>query len=262
VADAKHYVHDPRVLSIDVTPNPVVVKKNGSVQVTATVRTKDISSLQIWLGGPKGNHHGDGHWLAKRDVGTANYDKARYDAESRSWTITWGDRTGSWNVHVEAIGVNGKRISADRSFLVKHQVYVPRPQGSKATRIAGFDATPEPVRKGRTLALKGKLEVAQCYGGWYYKVDGIVSVFGRSNHCYDSHAYWHDWHWLGKQDLGVYFLPKGSHHWKYVGKVESHSDGSFYTRVRAFQSGTWSVKFNGTRHLKGSQASDYVQVVR
>ncbi|ETK38100.1 hypothetical protein MPTA5024_00530 [Microbispora sp. ATCC PTA-5024] len=263
--DAKHgYLPDPKILSIDVSPSTVVVNRHGSVEVTATVRTKDVKSLSIDVWEPKEYHHGggdgDGHWFSKSDG--PGYDKAKYDVTSKSWTFTWSHKTGLWKVHVEAVGVNGAQLSAERGFFVKHQEWAPRPKGPKATRIVGFDATPEPVRKGHKLALQGKLQVAQCYGDWYYEWDSYVSVHGGDDYCQDSRDYWHDWHWLGQQDIDVYFLPSGSHKWKYVGTTESDPDGSFYTKVRALKSGTWGVRFDGTSRLKGSEAYDYVKVVR
>lgn len=268
--DEPAYAPDPKILSIDVSPNPVVVKKHGSVEVTATVRTKDLASLSIEVWEPQGGDHGDGHgdghhWLAAK-TGDEPYTGPKFDTKSQSWSFDWSHKTGLWKVHVEGVGPKGEKVSADRGFVVKHEEWAPKPQpkphGPKATRIAGFDATPEPVRKGHKLTLKGSLQVAQCYGDWYYKWDGYVSVHGRDGYCDEDRNVWHDWHWLGSQDVDVYFLPKGSHSWKRVGTIETNDDGSFAAKVRAFRSGTWGVKFDGTRRLKGSEATDYVKVVR
>lgn len=265
--DGHRYVADPRILWIDVTPDPVVIKRHGSVKVTAKVRAKDAKITSIELRGPGGAGHGHGAWHGGHPhlgtYGKAHYGKPLYDSASRSWTFSLGHRAGQWQVRVEAVGVNGKRISAGRAFSVKHDRWRPRPpKGPRATRIVGFDATPEPVRKGGKLTLKGKLQVARCYGGWFYRsLDSRVGVIGGGK-CHADRNHWYDWSRLGHQDIGVYFKAKGSPKWKYVGTLETKRDGSFSTKVRAFQSGTWAVKFAGNGHLKGSGASDYVKVVR
>lgn len=267
-SDRHKYVADPRILSIDVSPDPVVIKRHGSVKVTATVRAKDAKITSIEVRGPGGGRHGHGAWYGGHPhlgtYGTVHHGKAQYDSASRSWTFSWGHKAGQWQVRVEAIGVNGKKISASRGFSVRHDRSRLRPpKGPRATRIVGFDATPEPVRKGGKLTLKGKLQVARCYGDWFYRSwDSRVSVLGGGSKCYANRGYWHDWYWLGYQDIGVYFQAKGSHKWKYVGTIETKRDGSFSTKVRALKSGTWAVKFGGNSRLKGSGASDYVKVVR
>lgn len=261
----RHYVPDPRILSVHVSPNPVVVRRKGSVQVTATVRTKDVKSLSIEVWEPSGRRHRGEHRFGGQngELGR-NGGKARYDTASRSWTFTWAHRPGQWKVHVEAVGVDGRRLTADRGFQVKQDKWWPRPpKGSKATRIAGFDATPEPVRQGRKLTLKGKLQVARCYGGWFYRDwNSHVSVHHGSGSCHDGRSYWHGWSVLGHQDIDVYFRPSGSRTWKRVGTLKSDRHGSFYGKVRATRSGTWAVKFDGARGLKGSEARDHVKVVR
>ncbi|MBP2703610.1 hypothetical protein JOL79_07330 [Microbispora sp. RL4-1S] len=256
------YHPDPKILGVYVSPNPVVVRWHGSSEVTASVRTKDARVVSIELWGPRGGgHFGGGHWEARKGW-PGDHDGPRFDSASRSWRIDWNDRTGYWKVHVEAVGADGKRLSADQGFVVKHQPVPPRPRGPKATRIAGFDATPEPVRKGRSLTLKGELQVAQCYSDWYYRPNDYVSVHGGPANCHDNQSYWHDWHWLGGQEIGVYFLPAGSHKWKYVKTLGTDGDGDFSTRVKAVSSGTWGVRYAGNGRLKASEAYDYVKVVR
>lgn len=261
----KHYVPDPRILSVHVSPNPVVVKRRGSVQVTATVRTKDVRSVSIEVWEPSGRRHHGQHRFGQQSGEHDRHDgRARYDTASRSWTFTSGHKTGQWKVHVEAIGLDGKRLTADRGFQVKQDRWRPQPpKGPKATRIVGFDATPEPVRRGHKLTLQGKLQVARCYADWYYRDwNSYVSVHRGSGNCHDSRSYWHDWNRLGHQDIDVYFQASGTRAWKRVGTLKSNRDGGFYGKVRAYRSGTWAVKFDGARGLKGSEAQDYVKVVR
>ncbi|GIH64295.1 hypothetical protein [Microbispora siamensis] len=259
----KPYTPDPRILSVDVDPDVVVVSRGRSAQVTARVTTKDVQSVDIDLWGPRGRgDHGGDHWFGKRKGGPN--DGPKFDRASRSWSFDWSDRAGTYRVHVEAIGLDGKKYTEDRSFTVKRREWhAPRPSGAKATRIAGFDATPNPVRKGRGLTLKGTLQVAQCWGDWYYDDwDNFSGRRGGDRYCHDSRNYWNDWHWLGSQDVKVYFQPSGSGRWQYVDTIETDGDGDFATRVRAWRSGTWAVRFDGNRRLKGSEATEYVRVWR
>ncbi|MEU7689386.1 hypothetical protein [Microbispora hainanensis] len=258
----KPYKPDPRILSVDVSPNVVVVSKGRSAQVTARVTTKDVQSVDIDLWGPGVGHggHGGNHWFGKQKSG---HNGPKLDHTSRTWSFDWNDRAGTYKVHVVAVGLDGKKYTTDRSFTVKRKVsHAPRPTGPKATRIAGFDATPEPVRKGRSLTLKGTLQVAQCWGDWYYGWNDFTGRRGGARFCSDSNNYWNSWHWLGSQTVKVYFQPSGSHKWQYVNSVKTAGDGDFATKVRAFRSGTWAVRFDGGHGLKGSQATDYVKVVR
>jgi hypothetical protein len=231
-AHADDYKPDPQILWVGVTPSVAVVGKHRPVRVTATVKTKDVKSAKIEIWEPKSGHWGD-HWSARRTEEPLTGPK--WDFWKEGWTFDWNHKVGSWKVHVEVVGYDGTVKTADRVVVVKHEEY--RPPAPKTTRIAGFDATPEPVRKGRKLALAGELKVDR----WNYR---------------------HDDRWVGYQDLGVYFLPKGSYRWKYVATIETNADGSFWTKVRALKSGTWGVRFAGAHGLRASEAYDYVKVVR
>ncbi|GLW99741.1 hypothetical protein [Microtetraspora sp. NBRC 16547] len=262
------YRVDSRILSVDVTPGTVVVRRHGSVRVTATVRTKDVKDVTIDVLEPQGGGYGhggghSGHWVARKDDNPSDRQEPKWDTKSTSWDFDWSNKTGAWTVHVEALGLDGQVRVADRTFYVKHDDWSrpSAPRGPKATRISGFNATPQPVRTGRKLDLRGRLEVAQCYSDWYYDWDGYDRRWGRGDDCYESRSYWHNWHWLGGQDIDVYFLPRGARTWKYVQTVETNGDGRFFSRVRASKSGTWGVRFDGDRRLKGSEASRYVKVV-
>ncbi|MFI6598485.1 hypothetical protein ACIBHX_19680 [Nonomuraea sp. NPDC050536] len=234
---------DPAIFGVSVSPNPVVLRPGESRTVTVTVNGRDLREVRISIG--SGSYAPlSGSWSA-------------------STTVGWDDPEGTWPVHVSATGADGRQYTADSSFTVRHEGYHnPRPAGPRATRIADFDASPEPVRTGRKLTLTGELQVAQCYGDWYYVWDGSGRTRGGEDNCRDDRGYWNDWHWLGAQEVGVYFLPKGSHRWQYVDTIETDDDGSFTTQVRAYRSGTWGVRFAATGRLGSSEAYDYVRVKR
>ncbi|MGI5487451.1 hypothetical protein [Microtetraspora malaysiensis] len=258
------YRSDSRIVSVDVDPSTVVVRRHGSVRVTATVRTKDVKDVKIDVVEPRGGGHGGGHghWGARKDDNPERLRGPKWDTKSQSWDFDWSHKTGTWTVRVEAFGYDGKVTTADRTFTVKHDDWQrpPAPRGPKATRINDFTASPNWVRKGNRLNLQGRLEVAQCYSDWYYDWNDYSGSWGRGDDCSESRGYWHDWHWLGGKDVKVYFQPRGSRTWRYVQTVETDGSGRFATKVRASQTGTWGVRFDGDRRLKGSEASTYVKV--
>jgi hypothetical protein len=275
--DGHHPGPNPKITSIVVNPNEVVLKhRHDSATVSVSVRGVDLKSAQVYFvpkghhwdggghdgGGYGGDHGGNGPWDNKDDEKTpAPEYKPIWFSEHFSKTIGWNDAVGSWSVRVVAVGVDGRKVFGDSSFFVKHHTWTP-PKSPKGTRFVGFNASPEPVKQGRKLSLQGRLQVAQCYGDYYYEWDSYVSVHDRDNDCYEGRKYWHDWYRLGWQDVDVYFLPKGSHKWRYVDTIETNPDGTFYTQVKAFKSGTWGVRFDGTHRLGSSEAYDYVKVVK
>lgn len=239
--------------SVKVTPDPVVIRGRDRVAVTATVATVGADEVKIDFD-PTGQ---GGQPDCNPCAGAAKASKG--DSESKTWDKTIvldrHDPDGKWLVYVEAIGADGKVVRAKSSFFVK--VVQDRHRGPRATRIE-FDASPEPVKKNRKLSLQGTLEVARCYGDWWW--DGDAYVVG-GNHCRDDYR-WHNWRQLGWQQIKVYFHKAHGGRWQYVDTIETNPDGSFYTKIPAYWSGTWKVVFEGSRGLYGSSATDYVKVVR
>ncbi|GGK85155.1 hypothetical protein Sme01_29810 [Sphaerisporangium melleum] len=241
--------------SFQVTPDPVVIKGRDRVSVTATVTTVGAESVEFDFdptgqgGQPDCNPCPGAAKASGSGTGWKRWDK--------TIVLDRNDPAGKWLVRVVATGENGAVAKATSSFFVK--VVQARPhQGPRATRITGFDASPEPVKKGRKLSLSGKLQTARCYDGWWW--DGDAYVVG-GDRCRDDHR-WHNWRWLGWQKINVYFHRAHGGKWEYVDTIETNPDGSFYTKIPAYWSGTWKVVFEGSRGLYGSSATDYVKVVR
>ncbi|MET8146455.1 hypothetical protein ABZU32_39615 [Sphaerisporangium sp. NPDC005288] len=241
--------------SVRVTPDPVVIRGGDHVAVTVTVTTVGAEDVKIDF-----DPTGEG---AQPDCnpcpGAAKASKSGSDWKRWDKTIVLDrhDPAGKWLVHVTATGDNGKVAEAHDSFFVKVVQAHPH-QGPRATRIAGFDASPEPVKKGRKLSLSGKLQTARCYGDWWWNGDAYVV---GDNRC-DADNRWHNWRQLGWKKIGVYFHRAHGGKWEYVDTIETNPDGSFYTKIPAYWSGTWKVVFEGSRGLYGSSATDYVKVVR
>ncbi|MFE1308354.1 hypothetical protein [Streptomyces sp. NPDC058755] len=103
------------------------------------------------------------------------------------------------------------------------------------TRITGGNASPEPVRKGRSLTCKGKLQ--------YYS-SGV-------------------WKAYGDQKVKILFRPKGSTSWYDMGNTYTHSDGTFSKGFTASKDGTWVavLLYPNSTHLVSAGREDYVDVV-
>jgi hypothetical protein len=241
--------------SIKVTPDPVVIRGNDRVAVTATVGTVNAADVKIDFE-PTGQG-GQPDCNPCPGAAKASKDDAQWKTWDKTIILDRHDPDGKWIVYVEATGQDGTVVKAKSAFFVK-VVKVRAHHGPRATRIAGFNASPEPVKKGHKLSLQGKLESARCYGDWWW--DGDAYVVGGSR-CHDD-SRWHNWRQLGWQDIKVYFHRAHGGKWEYVDTIQTNPNGTFYTKIPAYWSGTWKVVFEGSRGLTGSSATDYVKVVR
>lgn len=102
------------------------------------------------------------------------------------------------------------------------------------TRITDGNASPEPVRKGRTITYRGKLQ---------HYTSGT-------------------WKAYSGQQVKILFRPKGSSGWYDMGNATTHSDGTFSKGCTASKDGTWVavLLYPNSTHLVGSGREDYVDV--
>ena len=100
------------------------------------------------------------------------------------------------------------------------------------TAITSFNAGPEPVRKGRTLTVQGKL--SRYVGGWKPGSGAPVKI---------------------------YFRRAGASSWALAGTTRSASDGTFRKSFTAKLDGTWRAVYAGSStYLSATSAGDYVDV--
>ncbi|WP_407839377.1 hypothetical protein ACE1OC_28310 [Streptomyces sp. DSM 116496] len=100
------------------------------------------------------------------------------------------------------------------------------------TAIPGFNAAPEPVKKGKPITLTGKLTLADP---------------ARKP--------------LAGQYVHYYFRPAGSTEWKPVGYSITGADGTFTRKYTATQSGSWSARYQLTdaaHYVSSSRVDDVV----
>ncbi|MFF7597391.1 hypothetical protein [Streptomyces mirabilis] len=102
-----------------------------------------------------------------------------------------------------------------------------------ATRITGFNAGPEPVRKGHTVTTTGTLQ----------RLSGTK------------------WVAFGKQRVYIVFQAKGKKSWTQLGSVKADSHGHFTARFTAKQDGTWvGVYLASGSYVDAESYHDYVDV--
>ncbi|MFF4832689.1 hypothetical protein [Streptomyces sp. NPDC001315] len=102
-----------------------------------------------------------------------------------------------------------------------------------ATRITGFNAGPEPVRKGHTVTTTGTLQ----------RLSGTK------------------WVAFGKQRIYILFQAKGKKSWTGLGSVKADSHGHFTAHFTAKQDGTWvAVYLASGSYVDAESYHDYVDV--
>ncbi|MER6179244.1 hypothetical protein [Streptomyces sp. NPDC001652] len=102
------------------------------------------------------------------------------------------------------------------------------------TRVLDGNASPEPVRKGRTITYKGKLQH------------------------YTSGA----WKAYANQKVKILFRAKGSSTWQDTGNATTRSDGTFSKGSKASKDGTWVavLLYPDGNHLVSAGREDFVDV--
>ncbi|NUP83644.1 MAG: hypothetical protein HOV96_39575 [Nonomuraea sp.] len=152
--------------------------------------------------------------------------------EGRFWASATAQTSGWWRAEYRGTrGVNGSVSDAD---WVRVEQPAPPPEEKSATRVITFNAYPEPVKRGKYLRFKGKLQI-------------------------DDEGSWEGY--SGK--VALYFKRAGSHKWEYVKTTASSDSGRLYTKVKAWHSGYWKFVFGGDEDAYGDTSRrDYVRVKR
>ncbi|MEU2225455.1 hypothetical protein ACFY8B_19755 [Streptomyces sp. NPDC012751] len=143
---------------------------------------------------------------------------------------------GSWNVAAEAVAFNGQ----DQSNPDLGKVGYKDQSGLGSTLVQRYsklttDAGPEPVYKGKTLTVTGKL----------------------------SRANWedHQYHGYASQPVKLQFRKAGTTTYTTVKTVNADSYGNVKTTTTANYDGYWRLSFAGTSTTPAvSAAGDYVDV--
>jgi hypothetical protein len=112
---------------------------------------------------------------------------------------------------------------------LERQIFVNTKASSKLT----VDARPEPVKRGRKLAVRGTLS-SYAHGKWNV---------------------------LRSTKVALYFRKRGSKTWKFVGWAKTDRRGHYTVKATAKSDGYWQTRYVGDGdHYRASSGGDYVDV--
>ncbi|MEV7908692.1 hypothetical protein, partial [Streptomyces anulatus] len=181
-----------------VNPNPVVVTDGHDTNVTVEVRTTEAVRVELRLR-PASNQ------FRTQD---ANEPKLIHDGDLWRFTTSFdaNDLEGRWLATADAYDKDGKKVTDQVNFAVKHES-----QEKAETRLGSFRVNPDAVRKGRWVYFTGRLQVR---GDRY-------------------------WEGVKNEEVAIYFRSRGSSAWKWVTSADSGWRGQFHAKARAFKSGEY-----------------------
>ncbi|WP_067812561.1 hypothetical protein [Actinomadura kijaniata] len=162
-----------------------------------------------WVTRASGVSHGQGRFGMQAKVTQDGYWRVRY--------------AGGTSGNASSQTPDDAAVSPAKWIDVRHR-----------TAIRDFNATPEPVRKGGALTLKGNV-VRDLGNGWKAAGKGAK--------------------------VTLYFRAKGSTKWTAVTTTTTDAKGAFRKAVKASRDGTWRAAYaGGSSYLGSTSADDYVDV--
>ncbi|GAA3799263.1 hypothetical protein GCM10022226_18310 [Sphaerisporangium flaviroseum] len=209
-----------RIVGFDVAPDPA----DQGDELTARGRLQ-IDTSHGWDGirGRKVN-------LLFKPDGSRSWQFVAYDWTGRGgWFSIDAQAEKSGWYRAEFRGSKGVKGTSSRAVYVT----VKQPPAPADTRIIKFNAYPEPVKYGKYVKNKGKLQI------------------------------WDGDHWTSydHKKVALYFKRAGHSNWEYVKTVRTNGSGNFWTQVKAWHSGYWKIRFKGNDEAESSASrSDYVKV--
>lgn len=204
-------------------------KKTFTVTFTAGDDSGIRSALAVLWHGPTMDNL-DGGMVPNEDTATCTTVNSTTVNCKETFTVdarydVFNALAGTWKTWVLAQGKDGDYVQKDnaRSFLVQ-----------RASQLTA-DASPEPVKKGKTITVTGKLSRANWETGKYAGYSG--------------------------QSVKLQFRKKGSSTYSTVKTIKTNSTGNLKTTVKASADGYYRYSFAGTSTTPGvSAAGDFVDV--
>ncbi|MFF2231113.1 HtaA domain-containing protein [Streptomyces anulatus] len=199
-----------RIVSFNASPEPV--GKGSKLKVVATLQTASATD-NVWRP------------LAKTPV-VIEFRSKGGKTWSRATAVTT-DSKGVVSASVTAVKDGTWRAryagTADRAAAVSSSDNV---DVKLRTAVSGFNASPEPVRKGRTITVKGTLR----------SLDGT-------------------WKNASGQSVIILFKADGSSKWSKLATVRTNGKGVFSKGFTAKKDGTWKAQFKATSSRLGTIGS-------
>ncbi|WP_420168558.1 calcium-binding protein [Streptomyces violaceoruber] len=231
-------------------PEVPVIKKvvvNGGKDIVVGTTAKKKFTVSVTASSPSGIADGfaylwhghidevDGVLVPVQDRGnckassrTTSTCTVSITVDPRSDDLYTSSLAGTWNVAAGALSARqGKEDFIWNEYQAKARV-------QRASQIT-VNASPEPVKKGKTLTVTGKLS--------------------RAN--WDTHTY----KGYSGQPVKLQFRKKGSSTYTTVKTVKTNSTGNLKTTVKASVDGYWRYSFAGTSTTPAATAAgDFVDV--
>ncbi|MFD3638980.1 HtaA domain-containing protein [Streptomyces griseus] len=205
-----------RIVSFNASPEPV--GKGSKLKVVGTLQTVGATD-NVWRPLAKTpvviefRAKGGKTWSRATTVSTSGKGIA-----SASVTAV---KDGTWRARYAGTADRAAAVSTLDNVDVKLR-----------TAISGFNASPEPVRKGRTITVKGTLR----------SLDGT-------------------WKNTSGQSVAILFKADGSSKWSTLATVRTNGKGVFSKGFTAKKDGTWKAQFKATSSRLGTTgAGDRVDV--
>ena len=186
-------------------------------------------AMDVWVWGTEG----PGVAYSRASVtGPDGHTWSVYKRVLPGYQVGWGvgcpstvSHLGKWRVRVVAYNKKGKALGSREDYWYE----------KFDTVIKSYNAAPEPIRKGRTLHVSGRLLRVNNLG------TGYTSYSGKT--------------------IRVYFLAKGAKSWTYMGSTKTAKDGRFRKAFKAKRDGVWRAYFPGTSNFdKQKSRDDYIDV--
>lgn len=205
-----------RIVSFNASPEPVA--KGGKLKVVATLQTAGATD-DVWRPLAKApvviefRTKGGKTWSRATTVDTSSK-----GVVSTSVTAV---KDGTWRARYAGTADRAAAVSTSDNVDVKLR-----------TAVSKFNASPEPVRKGRTITVKGTLR----------SLDGT-------------------WKNASGQSVIILFKADGSSKWSKLATVRTNSKGLFSKGFTAKKDGTFKAQFKATSSRLGTTgAGDRVDV--
>ncbi|WP_228183618.1 HtaA domain-containing protein [Streptomyces anulatus] len=199
-----------RIVSFNASPEPV--GKGSKLKVVATLQTASATD-NVWRPLAKTpvviefRSKGGKNWSRATTVTTSSKGVA-----SASVTAV---KDGTWRARYAGTADRAAAVSSSDNVDVKLR-----------TAVSGFNASPEPVRKGRTITVKGTLR----------SLDGT-------------------WKNASGQSVIILFKADGSSKWSKLATVRTNGKGVFSKGFTAKKDGTWKAQFKATSSRLGTIGS-------
>ncbi|MER7749850.1 HtaA domain-containing protein [Streptomyces bacillaris] len=205
-----------RIISFNADPEPV--GKGSKLKMTGTLQTTGATG-NTWS--PLARTSVVIEFQAKGSKTWSRVTTVTTDAKGAVTASATAQKDGTWRARYAG--------TADRAAATSYADYV---DVKLRTSVSGFNASPEPVRKGRTITVKGTLRTLD--GSWK----------NTSGHSVD-----------------ILFQAKGSKKWSRLATVRTNGKGVFTKGFTAKQDGTWKAQFKATSARLGTTSGgDYVDV--